>query len=57
MDFIAPGTDCRVVANPAGYITNLAWASFGKFDFENTEFDRGLVVDVETGVRLRNLAV
>lgn len=46
MDFIAPGTDCRVVANPAGYITNSASASFGEFNFENTAFNKRLVVSL-----------
>jgi Icc-related predicted phosphoesterase len=37
---------CRVMANPAGYCRNLAVAYDFKFEFENSKFDAGLVVDV-----------
>lgn len=38
---------CRVMANPAGYITNLSWLhSFSDCKFENPEFNRCLIVDV-----------
>jgi predicted phosphodiesterase len=38
---------CRVVANPAGYITNLSWLhSFNDCKFENPGFNRRLIVEV-----------
>lgn len=38
---------CRVVANPAGYILNRAWATDSdRFDFENKTFNKKMVLEV-----------
>lgn len=39
--------NCRVVANPAGYILNRTWATNReRFQFENTAFDKNLLVEL-----------
>jgi len=47
VDFIAPGTNCRVVANPAGYILNRPYKRENTaWEFENATFDPCMVVEI-----------